>query len=96
MQFKTKVIYSTVFAALLLIASIVMPIVPCRTAPVVPNPTYKWAMCSLNPDSVISINSIREYFGYTTSITNSYFMLIIISFVAAMVFFHFTTKKKKD
>lgn len=95
MQFKTKVTYSTLISTAALIASIILPIIPCRLAPSVPKPIYKWAFCSLNPDKITSINSLKEYFGYTTSLTESYFITLIIAFVASMIFFHFTTKKPK-
>ncbi|MFH1521487.1 MAG: hypothetical protein ABIF18_00860 [archaeon] len=95
MQLKKKLIYSGIISAIALIASIFMPIVPCRIAPGVPNPIYKWTLCSLNPDQFKSINSIREYFGYTTSLTDSYVLLLLITFIIAMVFFHYTIKKNK-
>ena len=70
--------------------------VPCKTAPVVPNPEYKWALCNLNPDSAKIIGISRQYFGYTTSLTEAYVILIILSFVIAMVFFHFARKRQQD
>ena len=95
MQLKKKLMYSGIISAATLIASIFMPIIPCRTAPGVPNPIYKWTACSLNPDSVSSLNSIKEYFGYTTSLTDSYVLTLLISFIVVMTFFHFTTRKRK-
>ena len=88
-------IYSGIISAATLITSIFIPIVPCRIAPGVPNPIYKWTTCSLNPDSINGLSSIKEYFGYTTSLTYSYVLILFISFIAVMVFFHFTTKKRK-
>lgn len=94
MQFKKQITYSLLFSFATLITSIIIPIIPCRIAPGLPKPIYKWALCSLNPDKVVSINSIQEFFGYTTSLTESYFITIILAFTLAMVFFHFTTKKQ--
>ena len=94
MQFKKKLIYSVVVSATALITSIIIPIIPCRIAPNVPNPIYKWTVCSLNPDKVASLNSIKEYFGYTSSLTDSYILTLLISFTIAMIFFHFFMKNK--
>jgi len=93
MQLKKKLMYSGIISAATLITSILIPIVPCRVAPGVPNPIYKWTLCSLNPDKTAITRSIREYFGYTTSLTDSYILILLITFVVAMIFFHYTTRK---
>lgn len=95
MQFKKKLIYSGIISAATLITSIFIPIIPCRIAPGVPNPIYKWTACSLNPDSVSNLNSIKEYFGYTTSLTDAYILTLLISFIVVMTFLHFTTRRRK-
>ena len=95
MQFKKKLIYSGIISAAALITSIFIPIIPCRIAPNVPNKIYKWTLCSLNPDLVENLNSIKEYFGYTTSITNAYIITLLISFIVVMTFLHFTTRRRK-
>ena len=77
-------------------ASIFIPIIPCRTAPGTPNPIYKWTLCSLNPNQITTTRSIKEYFGHTTLFTDAYFMTLLIVFVVAMVVFHYATKKKKN
>jgi len=96
MRFKKRLISSVIFSVAVLVASFILPIVPCRTAPAVPNPIYKWTLCSHNQDILNGLNSIKEYFGYTTSITDSYFILLILSFAAAMIFFHYATSRKKE
>ena len=95
MYFKKKVMYSGLISAAALVASIIMPIVPCRKSASVLPPIYKWSLCSLNPDKVSGLNSITEYFGYTQTLTDSYILVLIIAFVLAMGFFHFTTRRKK-
>ena len=95
MQLKKRLMYSGVVSAGALIASIIMPIIPCRSAPAVPNPVYKWGLCSLNPDSIRGIGYIREFFGYTSSLTDSYIITLLIAFTASMLFLHFAKKKKK-
>ena len=86
--------YSGIVSAAALIASIFIPIIPCRIGPNIPNPIYKWTLCSLNPDKISSPRSIIEYFGYTTQLSESYILTVSITFIVLMVFFHFTTKKK--
>ena len=94
MQFKKKVMYSGIVSAVALIVSVFLPIIPCRTAPLIPNPIFKWTLCNLNPD-MINVRSIKEFFGYTSSLTEAYVIILIITFLASMTFFHYATKKKK-
>jgi hypothetical protein len=95
MLFKKKLMYAGIISAAALIASIFMRLVPCRISPNLPNPLYKWTLCSLNPDKIASTTSITGYFGYTTSLTESYILTLLLTFVVVMIFFHFTTKKKR-
>jgi VIT1/CCC1 family predicted Fe2+/Mn2+ transporter len=95
MQLKKRLLYSGVASAIALISSVFVPIVPCRTGPNIPNPIYKWTMCSLNPDNAKYSRSITEYFGYTTSLTDAFVATILITFIVVMAFFHFTTRKKR-
>lgn len=95
MRLKKKVIFSVVASAAALIVSTILPIIPCRIAPNLPNPIYTWSLCNLNPGKIGSLNSIKEYFGYTTSLTDAYLATFLILFIALMVFFHFTIKKRK-
>jgi len=95
MQLKKKVIYSGIISATTLVTSIIIPIIPCRIAPNIPNKIYKWSLCSLNPDKISSLGSITEYFGYTSSLRDTYILTLIITFIVGMVFFHYTTGKRK-
>lgn len=94
MKLKKKLMYSGIVSAAALITSIFIPIIPCRIAPNVPNPIYKWAMCSLNPDKFSTTRTIIEYFGYTTVIRDSYIITLLITFIVMMIFFHYTARKK--
>ncbi|NPE27181.1 hypothetical protein HNV12_04235 [Methanococcoides sp. SA1] len=96
MQLKKKVIYASVVSAATLVASIFIPIIPCRTAPGVPNPIYHWNLCSLNPDKISFLGSITEYFGYTTSLKDAYILTLLIIFALVMLFLHYTTKRKRN
>lgn len=95
MQLKVKVMYSLIASAAVLITSIFIPIIPCRISPNIPNPIYKWTLCSLNPDNVSTLGSITEYFGYTSSMKDTYILTVLVVFLIAIIFFHYTTKTKK-
>ena len=95
MQLKKKVIYAGIVSAATLITSIFIPIIPCRIAPGIPNPIYKWTLCSLNPDKISSIGSITEYFGYTTSLRDTYLLTLFIIFAVVMLFLYYTTIRRK-
>jgi hypothetical protein len=94
MQLKKRFIYSTITSAAVLITSIMIPIIPCKTSPNIPNSAYQWTLCSLNPDKVSSLGSITKYLGYTTSLQDTYILTVIITFIAVMGFFHFTARKR--
>jgi len=96
MKLQKRLAYSVVFGLILFFISMFMAIVPCQTAPLVPNPNYQWTSCILNPDSSNIVGVERVFFGLTTSITNAYFILIIISFVLAMIVLHFVARTKKN
>ena len=96
MRFTKKVTSSLVIAVIALLASIIIPIVPCRTAPAVPNPIYKWNLCSLNPDTFQHTTWIKEYLGYTTSLYDAYFLVLIISFLSSLLILHLITPKTKQ
>lgn len=96
MEFKKRFIYSGIASAAVLITSIMIPIIPCRTSPNIPNSAYQWTLCSLNPDKVSSLGSITEYLGYTSSLQETYILTVLITFIAVMAFFHYTAGKKKS
>ena len=95
MQLKKRLLYSGIVSAAVLITSIFIPIIPCRIAPRVPPYFYKWTLCSLNPDKITGVGHIVELFGYTTSLKESYILTVLIAFAMAMVFFHYTMRRKK-
>lgn len=86
--------FSAVVSAATLITSIFIPIIPCRIAPNVPNPIYSWTLCSLNPDKIKLLGSITEYLGYTTSLKDTYILVVGISFLIAFIFAHFFLRRK--
>lgn len=95
MKLINKFIYSSIVSIAILISSKFITIIPCRTAPNVPNPIYKWELCSLTPDKTTTLYSIKEYFGYTSSSSDAYLVTLFITFIVAMIFFHYVTRKNK-
>jgi hypothetical protein len=94
MQLKKRLMYSGIIAAATLVVSIFIPIIPCRVAPGIPNPVYKWTLCSLNPDSIAGLGSITEFFGYTASLRDAYILTLLLTFVVAMVVLHYTMRRR--
>ena len=91
-----KVAYSVIFALIVFFIAMFANIIPCQTAPVIPNPQYSWALCNINPDSASVVGVSRLYLGYTSSLTQTYLMVLIISFVAALIVLTLTTKRRKE
>jgi hypothetical protein len=96
MRLQRRVIYSFVFALFVFFASMFAQIVPCQTAPLIPNPTYSWSFCSLNPDAATTQGLSKMYLGYTESLSQGYFMVLLLAFLGAMIFLHFTAKTRKE
>ncbi len=93
MRLQKRVIYSLVFALAIFFISMFAKFIPCQTAPVIPNPEYKWTVCNLNPDTP-TLGITRLYFGYTPNLTESYFLALLLSFLIAMIVLHFLRDKK--
>ena len=96
MRLQKRVIYSVVFALILFFVSMFTKITPCQTAPVVPNPIYQWSLCNLSPDSVNILGVNRLYFGYTSSLTETYVIFLVLAFIAAMIILHLIAKPRRE
>ena len=95
MRGTKKIIYAVAFALVIFLASMFANIVPCQTATNIPNSQYNWKFCNLNPDTSNQEGIEKVYFGYTSSITSSYLLLAGLSFIAALIVIHFSTKSRK-
>ena len=95
MRFYKKIVYSLVFALILFFSSMALDIIPCQTAPVIPNPDYTWTFCNLNPDSQMLLGVSKLYFGFTPSLSMAYLAVLVVSFMFALVILHFITRDKK-
>ena len=85
MRFSRKLIYAAVFTIAVFSLSMFVKIIPCQTAPSVPNPEYSWTFCSLNPDQANRGGISRKYFGYTTILSETYIIVILLSYVIALM-----------
>jgi len=95
MNLSKKVGDSLVISSIVLLSSLLIPIIPCRVSPAVPNPLFSWKFCTLNPDSAIPRTYLTEYFGYTQSLSDAFFMTVIFTFIASMILFHYAMPKRK-
>jgi len=96
MRVTKRIFYSIVFAVIVLFVSMFAEIIPCQTAPVIPNPEYSWKFCNLNPDSNLIVGVKKMYFGYTESLAQSYLITIILSFILAMGVLHLLKGRRKE
>ena len=93
MQLRKKLLYAGIFTIAVLVTSLFFKIVPCRVAPSAPPYSYTWAFCSLNPTLLTGL-TIKEFFGYTTTLKDASIIFAVIAFIFAMLFFHLFTRKK--
>ena len=94
MIFQKRVTYSFIFAIMILFLSFFIKFVPCQTSPNLPNSEKTWQACNLNPDSKTQEGLVRTYFGYTESLIETYLILVILSFLMAMIVLHFIARTK--
>jgi len=93
MGLNKKITYSVIFALIVFFASMFINIIPCQTAPDIPNPVYTWKMCTLNPDIQIKPGIKNLFLGFSESLTETYFIVLFIIFLFSMIILHFTSRK---
>lgn len=96
MRFYQKLVYALVFALIVFFLSLGLNIIPCQTAPEVPNKIYSWGICTLNPDTYTQTGISRLYWGYSNRLTEAYFVTMVISFMLAFVCLTLFTRRRKD
>lgn len=96
MNLTKRVVISLVVALIFFFLSMGLNLIPCQTAPVVPNPTYKWTFCSLNPDSACLLGATKLYFGYTQSLTEAYIISIVLVFLITFAVLYLTRKRTQN
>lgn len=93
MRFQKKIIYSITFALIVFFSSMFINFIPCQIAPEIPNSKYSWKLCNFNPDLNMKIMSSVLYLGYTSSLMEAYFLVLLISFIIPFTIFHFQKSK---
>jgi hypothetical protein len=93
MKLATKINISAITSLGVFLSSMFFNIIPCQTAPNVPNPTYVWKLCSFNPNLVSS--SVKNlFFGYTGDLRQAYFLSLIGVFLAVFLITSLLTREK--
>ncbi len=96
MRFYQKLVYALVFALVVFFLSLGLNIIPCQTAPDVPNKVYSWGMCTLNPDKYNDAGISRLYWGYSDKFTEAYFVTMLLAFILSFVVLTLFTRRRKD
>jgi len=76
-------------------SSFFLNLVPCQISPNVPNPTYAWTFCNINPDQTFSLGIQKLYFGFTSTLTETYFISLAAVFLIVLGILTLLTKKSK-
>ena len=80
---------SLIIAVAIAFLSFILPIVPCKVAPVVATPVYAWSMCKLpNPFGQQLLGISTKYFGSLTEPLAGLvlqFLLVLIIFTIIFV-----------
>jgi len=96
MRWKTKIIIPALASLFYLVTSFFIKIVPCQISPNIPNPSYSWALCTLNPDK-LSVFGIRElYWGITSQLSEAYLISVGIIFICGLLFLSPFSHKKSS
>lgn len=75
---------SLIIAVAISILSFIIPIVPCKTAPVVATPVYAWSMCKLpNPFTQQLVGISTKYWAISTEAL----LGLVIQFLIILVLF---------
>ena len=95
MRFHHKLLTALFFSMIVLFLSLFMNIIPCQTAPSVPNPEYMWKFCTLNPDVISSEGISRIYFGYSSSLRDTFIFTFLTFFLLVLILLAFFGRKRK-
>lgn len=93
MRFGKKVSISALGSIGVFFSAMFFNIIPCQSAPNVPNPTYVWKLCSFDPNT-LSTSIKNLFFGYTGDLRQAYFVSLIGVFVALFLIISLLTREK--
>jgi len=86
MQWKTKLGVPVLAALGYLVTSFFIKIVPCQISPNIPNPSFSWALCTLNPDKAPLFGIQEVYWGITSQLSGAYLLSLGLIFVCCFIF----------
>jgi len=94
MGWKTRVAVPSLVSIGYLVASFFTKIVPCQIYPNIPNPSFEWSLCTLNPDR-FSFFGIQElYWGITPQLSEAYLISLGLVFICCFLFLIPFTRNK--
>lgn len=85
---------SLIIAVAVIILSFILPIVPCKTAPVVADPTYTWSMCKLpNPFSEQLLGVSQKFWANSTEPLAGLIIQFLVVFIIVTIIFMLVRRK---
>ena len=85
---------SLIIAVAISILSFIFPIVPCKTAPVIAEPVYKWSICKLpNPFAEPLLGITTKYWAISTEALSGLIIQFLIIFVLFTIIFMLFRRK---
>jgi hypothetical protein len=95
MNLKKRLIVSAAVSMAVFIIAFFTTLIPCQISPSVPNPNFSWQLCTFNPDLKPSSQFFVQYFGATTSLMDSYLILILGVFCLSFIILMLLNRKKR-
>lgn len=85
---------SLIIAVAVLILSFILPIVPCKVAPVVATPVYAWSMCKLpNPFGQQLLGISTKFWASSTEPLTGLVLQFLIVFILFTIIFMLLRRK---
>ena len=94
MKFTKKINTSLIITVCFFVISMLVSTIPCQKAPSVPPLTYSWTTCSLNPDSYLHFEGNVLFLGYTTSLAETYIIVLALAFLIPFIILNIKLGKK--
>lgn len=86
MRWKTRVLVSSLVSVGYLVVSFFTKIIPCQISANIPNPSFSWGLCTMNPDKA-SIFGVQElYWGISSQLSDAYLISLGLIFVCCFLF----------
>ena len=88
---------SVIIAIIVSVLSFVIPIVPCKTSPVIAEPIYTWSICKLpNPFTNPIIGISQKFYGISTEpLAGLVLQFLIVLIIFTIIFMLFRRKAAK-